>query len=67
MVWQRQKKQSFCVASMTVRDLFLRAENFAAATDVASIDLVRKAHDDHGEIRKIREVITDYGTQFLRK
>jgi len=38
---------------------------FAAATGEASIDLVKKALNDYGEIRKIREVITDHGTQFF--
>jgi hypothetical protein len=38
---------------------------FPAATGEASIDLVRKTQEDYGEIRRIREVITDHGTQFF--
>lgn len=38
---------------------------FPAATAEASIDLVRIALKDYGEIQMIREVITDHGTQFF--
>lgn len=55
----------FVWSSMTARDLFLRAENFLEATGEASIDLVRMTLEDYGEIRRIREVITDHGTQFF--
>jgi hypothetical protein len=48
-----------------VRDLFLQAGEFTTATNDASIGLVRKVLDDFGEIRKIKEVITDHGSQFF--
>lgn len=43
----------------------LAGGEFPAATGEASIDLVRMALEDYGEIRRIREVITDHGTQFF--
>jgi transposase InsO family protein len=43
----------------------LAGGEFIAATGEASIDLVRKTLEDYGEIQKIREVITDHGTQFF--
>jgi putative transposase len=43
----------------------LAGGEFPAATGEASIDLVKKALEDYGEIRWIREVITDHGTQFF--
>jgi len=38
---------------------------FSAATAENSMALVRMALDDFGEIRKIKEVITDHGSQFF--
>jgi len=43
----------------------LSGGEFSAATAEASIDLVRKALEEFGEIRWIREVITDHGSQFF--
>ncbi len=43
----------------------LAGGEFAAATGDASIGLVRRVLEDFGEVRKIREVITDHGTQFF--
>jgi len=43
----------------------LAGGEFHAATAENSIQLVRKAPEDYGEIRKIREVITDHGSQFF--
>ena len=43
----------------------LAGGEFQAATAENSIELVRKALEDYGEIRKIREVITDHGSQFF--
>ena len=43
----------------------LAGGEFPAATGEASIGLVRKALEDYGEIRRIREVITDHGTKFF--
>ena len=45
--------------------LILSGGEFPAATAEASIDLVRIALKDYGEIQMIREVITDHGTQFF--
>ena len=43
----------------------LAGGEFHAATAENIIELVRKALEDYGEIRKIREVITDHGSQFF--
>lgn len=43
----------------------LAGGEFSAATSESSIDLVRKALEDFGEVRKIREVITDHDSQFF--
>ena len=43
----------------------LAGGEFATATGDASIGLVRKVRDDFGVVRKIREVITDHGSQFF--
>ncbi len=43
----------------------LDAENFLLQLLDNSIALVRKAIDDSGEIREIKEVITDHGSQFF--
>jgi hypothetical protein len=40
----------------------LAGGEYIAATANTSIDLVRKTLDEYGEIRKIREVITDHRT-----
>lgn len=45
--------------------LILSGGEFPAATAEASIDLVRTALKDYGDILMIREVITDHGTQFF--
>ena len=54
-----------CVVLDDSSRFILSGGEFPAATAKASIDLVRKALEDYGEIRMIREVITDHGTQFF--
>ncbi len=54
-----------CVVLDDSSRFILSGGEFPAATGEASIDLVRKALEDYGEIRRIREVITDHGTQFF--
>ena len=54
-----------CVVLDDSSRLILSGGEFPAATAEASIDLVRIALKDYGEIQMIREVITDHGTQFF--
>jgi transposase InsO family protein len=54
-----------CVVLDDSSRLILSGGEFTAATAEASIDLVRIALKDYGEIQMIREVITDHGTQFF--
>jgi putative transposase len=54
-----------CVVLDDSSRFILAGGEFPAATGEASIGLVRKALEDYGEIRRIREVITDHGTQFF--
>ena len=54
-----------CVVLDDSSRFILAGGEFPAATGEASIDLVRMALEDYGEIRRIREVITDHGTQFF--
>jgi putative transposase len=54
-----------CVVLDDSSRFILAGGEFHAATAENSIDLVRKALEDYGEIRKIREVITDHGSQFF--
>ena len=53
-----------CVVLDDCSRFILAGGEFPAATAEASIELVRKTLEDYGEIRRIREVITDHGTQF---
>ena len=54
-----------CVVLDDSSRFILSDGEFPATTAEASIDLVRTALEDYSEIRRIREVITDYGTQFF--
>jgi transposase InsO family protein len=54
-----------CVVLDDSSRFILAGDEFDAATAEASISLVKEALDNFGEIRKIREVITDHGTQFF--
>ena len=54
-----------CVILDDSSRLILSGGEFSGATAEASIDLVRKALEEFGEIRWIREVITDHGSQFF--
>lgn len=54
-----------CVVLDDSSRFILSGGEFSAATAEASIDLVRKALEEFGEIRWIREVITDHGSQFF--
>jgi transposase InsO family protein len=54
-----------CVVLDDSSRFILAGGEFAAATGDASIGLVKKVLEDFGEVRKIREVITDHGTQFF--
>ena len=54
-----------CVVLDDSSRFILAGGEFPAATGEASINLVRKALEDYCEIRRIREVITDHGTQFF--
>jgi hypothetical protein len=53
-----------CVVLDDSSRFILSGGEFSAATAEASIDLVREALEEFGEIRWIREVITDHGSQF---
>jgi len=57
--------KEFCVVLDDCSRFILAGGEYIAATANTSIDLVRKTLDEYGEIRKIREVITDHGTQFF--
>jgi putative transposase len=61
----RVNGKEVCVVLDDSSRFILEGGEFAAATGEASINLVRKALEDYGEIRKISEVITDHGTQFF--
>jgi transposase InsO family protein len=54
-----------CVVLDDSSRFILAGGEFEAATGEISIDLVRKVLEYYGEIRKIREVITDHGSQFF--
>ncbi len=54
-----------CVVLDDSSRFILAGGEFAAATGETSIDLVEKVLEDYGEVRKIREVITDHGPQFF--
>jgi len=54
-----------CVVLDDSSRFILAGGEFTAATAENSIELVRKALEDYGEIRRISEVITDHGSQFL--
>jgi len=54
-----------CVVLDDSSRLVLAGGEFSEATSASSIDLVRKALNEFGGIRKIQEVITDHGTQFF--
>ena len=54
-----------CVVLDDSSRFVLSGGEFDAATGDASIGLVRKVLDDFGDIRKIKEVITDHGSQFF--
>jgi len=49
-------------AGVRRRNLTLAGGEFPAATEEASIDPVKKTREDYGDIRRVREVITDHGT-----
>jgi len=61
----RFNEKEVCVVLDDSSRFILAGGEFQAATAENSIELVRKALEDYGEIRKIREVITDHGTQFF--
>jgi transposase InsO family protein len=54
-----------CVVLDDSSRFILAGGEFAAATGIASVGLVRRVLEDFGQVRKIREVITDHGTQFF--
>jgi putative transposase len=54
-----------CVVLDDSSRFILAGGEFPAATTENSIELVRKALEDYGDIRRIREVITDHGSQFF--
>jgi putative transposase len=54
-----------CVVLDDSSRFILAGGEYSAATGENSIDLVRKALDEYGKVRKIQEVITDHGTQFF--
>lgn len=54
-----------CVVLDDSSRFILAGGEFAAATGETSINLVKKVLEDYGEVRKIREVITDHGSQFF--
>jgi len=54
-----------CVVLDDSSRFILAGGEFTAATAENSIELVRKALEDYGEIRRISEVITDHGSQFF--
>jgi len=54
-----------CVVLDDSSRFILAGGEFQAATAENSIELVRKALEGYGQIRKIREVITDHGSQFF--
>jgi putative transposase len=54
-----------CVVLDDSSRFILAGGEFASATGETSINLVGKVLEDFGEVRKIREVITDHGSQFF--
>ena len=54
-----------CVVLDDSSRFILAGGEFAAATGKASIDLVKEVLENHGDIWRIREIITDHGTQFF--
>jgi transposase InsO family protein len=54
-----------CVVLDDSSRFILAGGEFDAAIGEISINLVRKVLEDYGEVRKIREVITDHGSQFF--
>ncbi|NTV27210.1 MAG: transposase family protein [Methanothrix sp.] len=54
-----------CVVLDDSSRFILAGGEYSDATGENSIDLVRKALDEYGKVRKIQEVITDHGTQFF--
>jgi putative transposase len=54
-----------CVVLDDSSRFILAGGEFASATSETSINLVGKVLEDFGEVRKIREVITDHGSQFF--
>ena len=54
-----------CVVLDDGSRFILAGGEFAVATAEISIELVRKVLKDYGEVRRIREVVTDHGTQFF--
>jgi putative transposase len=54
-----------CVVLDDSSRFILAGGEFASATGEISINLVGKVLEDFGEVRKIREVITDHGSQFF--
>jgi len=51
-----------CVVLDDGSRFILAGGEFAVATAEISIELVRKVLKDFGEVRRIREVVTDHGT-----
>ncbi|MBN1235551.1 MAG: hypothetical protein JW999_05805 [Methanotrichaceae archaeon] len=58
----RANGKEVCVVLDDSSRFILSGGEFPAATAEASIGLVRTVLEDYGEIRRIREVITDHGT-----
>jgi transposase InsO family protein len=54
-----------CVVLDDCSRFVLAGGEHSAATGETSINLVKRVLDEYGEIRRIKEVITDHGTQFF--
>jgi putative transposase len=54
--------KELCVVLDDSSLFILAGGEFPAATEEASIDPVKKTCEDYGDIRRVREVITDHGT-----
>jgi hypothetical protein len=61
---QGQWQRGLCGLDDSSRFILAGGE-YAAATGEASIDLVREVLENYGDIRRIREIITNHGTQFF--
>lgn len=64
MDWTVHNNKHCCVVLDDASRMILAGDEFNEATTEHSIALIQQVLDKYGHIRRIREIITDHGTQF---